>query len=159
MTSAESYITFNTSTRNSPESASALSARWKALSTSQTNLTTASKIPNVDKLPKIYLLRGDVDLSRYQLGNEGFEAAAKSGKVLVGNAEKFYRGAKGLGAGDEAIVREAAVKEGVARALGGNIENLKVLMKEVGMEIIGGLLGECWEEGLVTEAEVRGWGF
>lgn len=75
-----------------------LQSRWQALTTALNALTTASKIPSADNLPKIHLARGDVELLRFQLGQppNNFDSAAKNAGVLVKNAEKFYRGAKAL---------------------------------------------------------------
>ena len=99
---AEAFIAYNSSLRHYPYPEEAtkdvLQSRWQALSTALNALTTASKIPSADNLPKIHLARGDTELLRFQLGQPpaNFGAAAKNGIVLVKNSEKFYRGAKAL---------------------------------------------------------------
>lgn len=158
VSAAEAFIAYNTAMRNNADSATSLATLWKALSSAQDLLTKASKLPNVDKLAKIYLLRGDVDLLRYQLGNKGFEAAKKSQGVLCKNAEKFYRGAKGLAGDEKELVIEATVKEALAKGFGGEEEAVRSVVKEVGEKAARGLLVECWEEGLVGRETLEGWG-
>jgi hypothetical protein len=70
---AESLITFATSLRADDDynnydnpKPKFLSARFKALSTALERLTAASKLPDADNLVKIHLLRGDVEMWRYQ---------------------------------------------------------------------------------------------
>ena len=163
VSAAEALLSFNTAVaRNSNiPPPSVLSTRWKALSPAQDYLLKASTLPDVDKLAKIYLLRGDVDILRFQLGTgeAPLEIAKKSQTVLVKNAEKFYRGAKKLAAADEVeLVMEAGVKEGLAKAFGGDEGALRGVVKEVGEKVARGLLVECWEEGLVGREELEGWG-
>lgn len=76
---AESLITFATSLRaNNDQSGyenpkvEFLSARFKALTTALERLTAASKLPDVDNLAKIHLLRGDVEMWRYQVSRSPF---------------------------------------------------------------------------------------
>jgi hypothetical protein len=71
---AESLITFATSLRANDDQTNYespkpefLSARFKALTTALERLTAASKLPDVDNLVKIHLLRGDVEMWRYQV--------------------------------------------------------------------------------------------
>jgi hypothetical protein len=151
---AEALVAFNSSHRNSTDSTTSSPARWKALSTAQTYLTSATKLPNVSELAKIHLLRGDIDLWRYQLGNEGHEIAVKSQSVLVGNAGKFYRGAKALG-GEKSVTDEAAIKEGVAKWLGGDKEGLFEIIKIMGEIVVKEALVEYWQEGLISGEEME----
>lgn len=124
---AEALIAFNSSVRASPPTTAhelneSLSARWKALTTSLECLTAASKLPNASNLAKIHILRGDVELLRYQLGQEqpAYDVAAKNGQVLCKNAEKFYRGASALCEDKEEKI-EADVKEALAKAFLGDV--------------------------------------
>lgn len=50
----------------------------------------------MDNIVKIHIARGDVEILRYQLGQMeiAFKAAVDNGNVLLGNAGKFYIGAK-----------------------------------------------------------------
>ena len=71
---AESLIMFATSLRANNDQTDYenpkpefLSARFKALTTALERLTAASKLPDVDNLVKIHLLRGDVEMWRYQV--------------------------------------------------------------------------------------------
>jgi hypothetical protein len=152
VSSAETFIAFNLRVKSSAETQSAASLRWKLLSTAQDSLTKASKLPNVEKLSSIYLLRGDVDLLRYQLGVEGHELAGKSGAVLLKNAEKFYRGAKGL-AEEKELAVEGSIKEAVVKALTGDMTGLKEISKEMPMSIIHQQLEESVIEGLISREQ------
>jgi hypothetical protein len=103
-------------------------SRWKALTTALDALTAASKLNSaVEKgaytLAKIHLMRGDVELLRFQLGQgeQPYPVASKNAAVLLKNAGTYYRGAEAhagaVTAEEEA--REAGVKKVVVEALGG----------------------------------------
>ena len=119
MNNAEALVSFNTAIRNntptSPhELSESLPARWKALTAAIDCLTAASKLPTASNLAKIHVLRGDVELLRYQLGqgHQPYDVATKNSQVLCKNAEKFYRGAAALC--DEKEERLRSVREGGA---------------------------------------------
>jgi hypothetical protein len=149
---AEALVSFNTAIRNntptSPhELSDSLPARWKALTTAIDCLTGASKLPTASNLAKIHILRGDVELLRYQLGQEHppYDIATKNSHVLCKNAEKFYRGAAALC--DEKEERlEASVKEALAKGLGGDTGSIGELARQ---QDARGVLEEAIEEGLV----------
>lgn len=50
----------------------------------------------MDNIVKIHIARGDVEVLRFQLGQTeiAFKVAVDNGNVLLGNAGKFYIGAK-----------------------------------------------------------------
>lgn len=130
MNKAEALISFNSSVRANPPTSAhevneSLPARWKALTTALDCLTAASKLPTASNLAKIHILRGDVELLRYQLGQEEppYDIATKNSQVLCKNAEKFYRGASVLCEDKEEKV-EASVKEALAKAFGGDASRM-----------------------------------
>ncbi len=94
---AESLISFNAAVgrfvQNNQEN---LLLRWSALTNALKYFSTASKIPGVDNIAQIHIARGDVEVLRYQLGQMdiAFKPAADNGNVLLGNAGKFYTGAR-----------------------------------------------------------------
>lgn len=81
-------------------------------------------------------MRGDLELSRATLGKPplNLELAAKNQGVLLGNAEKYYRGSKALTAGGEMEENEeATVKEALVKALlGDEGKALEVVRKMIG---------------------------
>jgi hypothetical protein len=149
---AEALITFNSSVHSSPpslphESIDPLAARWKALTTALECLTAASKLPTASNLAKIHILRGDVELLRYQLGQDqpAYEVAAKNGQVLCKNAEKFYRGASAL-CEDKEERLEASVKEALAEAFLGDVSKIGDFAKQ---QEARSILESSIDEGLV----------
>jgi hypothetical protein len=156
---AEALLTYNTSLRlfAAPEDEAQIKelagARWQALSAALTSLTAASKLPSAENLPKIHLLRGDCEILRFQLSQAPFsyDAAVKNAATLLKNAEKFYRGAKGLAApaGEEKEGLEASVKEALAAALSGEMMGIREVVKVVGSERVRTVLEEGVEEGIV----------
>lgn len=152
MNKAEALVSFNTSVRTNPpdfpqELNESLPARWKELTTALNCLTKASKLPSASNLAKIHILRGDVELLRYQLGQDHppYDIAAKNSPVLRKNAEKFYRGAAALcEEKDEKL--EASVKEALAKAFGGDLGSIKELAQQ---QAARGLLEEAIDDGLV----------
>jgi hypothetical protein len=105
-----------------------------------------SKLPTADNLPKIHLLRGDVELLRFQLGIQGYEPAIKGGSVLVSNAEKFYRGSRTLAREVDTLVLEAGIKEALAIAMAGDSHKLR----EENSSAARGILEEAIEDSIVT---------
>ncbi|KAM3070473.1 hypothetical protein ACMFMG_010296 [Clarireedia jacksonii] len=153
---AEAFIAYNSSLRmnfDAVQSREVSTSRWKVLTAALDSLTKASKLPAADNLPKIHLLRGDVELLRLQLGQppSNYDIAVKNGAVLAKNAEKFYRGAGTLarneGAKKEA--EEAAVKEALAVGLSGETQKLVELVK-MQTEVVRGVLEDAVDDGLVS---------
>ena len=165
---AEALLAFNSSVRVNGGGSADLDARWKALTSALENLTAATKIPDVENVANIHMLRGDVELLRWQLGrddgNAGYEVARKNAGTLVRNAEKFYRGAKvsaQMREGMGIVGREAGIKEVLAADLGkeeGLGVGLKELVKGEGGAAAREVLEDAVDEGLVTVQQVRGMG-
>ncbi|CZT05553.1 uncharacterized protein RAG0_11588 [Rhynchosporium agropyri] len=160
---AEALIAFNSSTRilttTDPKvnSRDTLAARWSSLSKALKHLTAASEIPEVDNIVKIHIARGDVEVSRFQLGQTDivFDPARDNSEVLLKNAGKFYVGAKNLastlGWEDEGI--EAAFKQALVKGLLGDGNELKVGLHEAQKGTA--LLVELLEDGLVTREQLH----
>ncbi|KAH8747710.1 hypothetical protein BGZ57DRAFT_916578 [Hyaloscypha finlandica] len=135
---------------------------WEALSTALASLTTASKLPDVENLAAVHVLRGDVEMLRYQMGQRGFAAAKQSAQVLLKNAEVFYRGAKNVAraAGEDGVEREGAVKEGLVKGLRGDGVGMQTLF--AGMlqgDVKEKVVSEAVEDGVVTREQLLGLGF
>ena len=135
---------------------------WEALSTALANLTTASKLPDVENLAAVHVLRGDVEMLRYQIGQRGFAAAKQSAQVLLKNAEVFYRGGKNVAraAGEDGVEREGAVKEALVKGLRGDGEGMQTLF--AGMlqgDVVEKVVSEAVEDGVVTREQLQGLGF
>lgn len=154
---AEALLSFNSTVRtHPPPSPDPLPSRWSALTTALSCLATAAKLPAASHLSKIHLLRGDLELHRYQLGccHPPFPTAAANGPVLLKNAEKFYRGAAALASDGKERV-EASVKEELVRAFrgeGGKIGEL------AGEREARSVLEEALEEGLIAAEQLQGLG-
>jgi tetratricopeptide (TPR) repeat protein len=150
---------------NTPDTAS--QARWTALTSALEALTAASKLPPTaatgqNNLAAIHLLRGDVELLRYQLGQvpvAAVPAAVKSAPTLLKNAATYYRGAekeaeaaKTRHEEDIEEWREAIVKSALVEAMGGSGDRLKALVNGADVEKAEQarrLLQEAVEAGLV----------
>lgn len=124
-----------------------MGARWKELSAALDCLTKASKLPSASNLAKIHILRGDVELLRYQLGQDHppYDVAAKNSPVLCKNAEKFYRGAAAL-CEEKSEKLEAGVKEALAKAFGGDLESIRQWAQQ---QSVRSLLEDAIDDGLV----------
>lgn len=153
---AEAFIAYNTAMRTNFEAAQSpdvSASRWKVLSAALNNLTKASKLPAADNLPKIHLVRGDVELLRFQLGQapSNYDIASKNGAILVKNAEKFYRGAAALARSDGSRKEqgEAEVKEALALSLSGEPSKLLETVKSQ-PELVRGILEDGIDDGLVS---------
>ncbi|ESZ95136.1 hypothetical protein SBOR_4503 [Sclerotinia borealis F-4128] len=153
---AEAFISYNASLRlnyKAAQSPEVSASRWKVLSAALDNLTKASKLPSADNLPKIHILRGDVELLRVQLGQppSNYDVAFKNGTVLAKNAEKFYRGA-GVLARNEGLNKElgdAGVKEALAMSLYGEKAKLFECIK-LQPDVVRGVLEDALDDGLVS---------
>lgn len=158
---ADALFALNTSLRlSSTAAATTGTLRWTALTNALQCLTAASKLDNdASHGAKIHLARGDAELLRRMLGQApvGFAPARQNEKTLLKNAGKYYRGAVSvaLAEGLRELASEGEVKSVLAGWLGGE-----------GTGTLGGkdvrgvteVLEEAWEEGLVGEEEVRGFG-
>lgn len=81
-------------------------------------------------------MRGDLELLRAALGRPplNLELAGKNWGVLLGNAEKYYRGAKVLTAAGGEMQEEneeATVKEALAKGLLGDEKGLEMARKSI----------------------------
>ncbi|KAF5873492.1 uncharacterized protein Bfra_004953 [Botrytis fragariae] len=153
---AEAFISYNSSLRLNHEAAQSpevSASRWKVLTAALDNLTKASKLPSAENLPKIHILRGDVDLLRFQLGQppSNYEVSFKNGAVLTKNAEKFYRGAGNFAKveGLRKELEEAEVKEALAMSLYGEQDKLLRCVK-LQPEVVRNVLEDAIDDGLVS---------
>ncbi|TGO34105.1 hypothetical protein BHYA_0212g00090 [Botrytis hyacinthi] len=153
---AEAFISYNSSLRLNHEAAQspeASASRWKVLTAALDNLTRASKLPSAENLPKIHILRGDVDLLRFQLGQppSNYEVSFKNGAVLTKNAEKFYRGAGNFAKveGLRKELEEAEVKEALALSLYGEQDKLLRCVK-LQPEVVRNILEDAIDDGLIS---------
>lgn len=153
---AEAFISYNSSLRLNHETAQspeASASRWKVLTAALDNLTKASKLPSAENLPKIHILRGDVDLLRFQLGQppSNYEVSFKNGAVLTKNAEKFYRGAGNFAKveGLRKELEEAEVKEALAMSLYGEQDKL---LRRVKLQpgVVRNILEDAIDDGLIS---------
>lgn len=156
-----------TETANDPsQTATATAAmRWKAYTSALESLTLASKITTPSdrhNVATLHGLRGDVELKRYRLGQEGnaYEVARKNAGTLLKNAATYYRGAEACARadGDEEGVREGVVKQALVAALGGDEGRLQELVKSEA-EMTRRMLEDAVEEGLVEGEWLVGEGF
>lgn len=153
---AEAFIACNSSLRQNYEaviSPEISASRWKVLTAAIDSLTKASKLPSVDNVPKIHILRGDVDLLRYQLGQppSNYDVAFKNKEVLAKNAEKFYRGAGNFAKAEglRKELEEAEVKEALALSLYGEKEKLFRYAK-LRPEFVRDILEDAFDDGIIS---------
>ncbi|CAL3964998.1 unnamed protein product [Diplocarpon coronariae] len=153
---AEALMTFNTTVRFVSNDPKTLDYRWTALSVALKHLTSASKINGADNLAKIHIARGDVEISRFQLGQSGWahKSAVDNRDTLLRNAGKFYVGAKGLAAanGWKEEGFEATLKSYVVQGLLGDGAALKAALE--GTAKSQNLLADMVDEGLVTTEQL-----
>lgn len=156
---ADALGTCSISVRLSPEgnTVEAGTIRWTILSQALQDLTAISKFPDDVNMGQINLLRGDMELMRslLSLPPVNLDVAVKNFRVLVKNAEKYYRGAKGLTAaeGPPSVDNvEATVKEALAKALSGDSASLSQARNE--FPTAEGILAEAVEEGLFTPDQI-----
>jgi hypothetical protein len=131
---------------------------WSSLSTALSNLTLASQLPDVSNLAAVHVLRGDVEMLRYQMGVQGWDISQKSADVLLKNAEVFYRGGKNVAsaAGEEGVEREGRVKEAVVKGVRRDGVGMWGLLG--GVEGLERIVGEAVEDGVVTAGQLQGLG-
>jgi hypothetical protein len=163
---ADSEITFSTSVQASlQENLHAQSEdlyqintiSWKHLTMALNDLAAASKLPEVQNLPRIHLRRGDCELLRYRLSEEpaSYDVAVKSASTLIKNAEVYYRGsarlARNEGAADEE--REASVKEVVAASIASKSGKVSELANSQ-MGAVTEVIGDMRDEGLLSNESI-----
>ncbi|KAI6246405.1 hypothetical protein HI914_05334 [Erysiphe necator] len=162
---AESLIAYNKALHlHVPETTyQILVTRWKALTKAQEYLTSSSKISSYENLEKIHLTRGDVELLRFQLGQEeiSLDIARENSLILLKNAEKYYRGsskiAKNIGA--DTIILEANIKEGLAIALTGDLLKIKELNLDLNHNLTKSIFQDVVEDGIVTIDQLKKLGY
>lgn len=142
-----------------PDLAQLNELRWKHITRALDDLTTASKIPNAEHLPRIHLRRGDCELLRYQLGREpdSHPIAAKSAATLIKNAEVYYRGAAALArnAGKEEEAQEGLIKEAVVASIAGSNSKLQEFSR-TDEKAVTEIVEDMREEGLLLGNDIQG---
>jgi hypothetical protein len=130
---------------------------WSALSTALSNLTLASKLPDVENLAAVHVLRGDVEMLRYQMGVQGWDISQKSAEVLVKNAEVFYRGGKNvaMAAGEGGVEREGRVKEALVKGIRGDGEGMRGLLGGMVHVDVEKIVGDAVEDGVLTAGQLQ----
>ncbi|KAL8905769.1 MAG: hypothetical protein Q9207_002438 [Kuettlingeria erythrocarpa] len=130
--------------------------RWKHLTKALDSLTAASKLPGVEHLPRIHLLRGDCEMHRRSLGAAppAYEFALKSASTLLKNAEVFYRGAARSAEAENEFEeeREASTKEAIVAGLLGDLSKLKEQAR------VQEVVKDMSEEGLLLANDLRSLG-
>jgi hypothetical protein len=130
---------------------------WKHLTMALNDLAAASKLPEVQNLPRIHLRRGDCELLRYRLSEEpaSYDVAVKSAATLIKNAEVYYRGsarlARNEGAADEE--REASVKEVVAASIASKSGKVSELANSQ-MGAVTEVIEDMRDEGLLSNESI-----
>lgn len=161
---AEALIAFNSSVSDAallqqPDTvAQSTTLRWQSLSSALDSLSAASKLPQAENLPKIHIARGDVEISRWQLGRPPWNYAASSGNAatLLKNAQTYYRGAAALAQRGGAASEEtdASAKEAIALALAGDRSKMDPLVGKSKGSMVA-VAEEMIEEGLVTATDME----
>lgn len=136
---------------------SSLSVRWQSLSAALDALTTASKLPDADNLPKIHLARGDVEMHRWRLGTAPWNhaMAQQSSALLLRNAQTYYRGAAALARRDGAAneERDGTCKEAIAAAVEGQKAKLNQL-KATAPEHLIAVATDMVEDGMMEGTDM-----
>ena len=125
---------------------------WRYLTKALTDLTTATKLPEVVNLPKIHIRRGDCELMRYRLGEvpSSYPQAAQNAALLLKNAETYYRGAAKLAQVEKSHQEEseAMVKEAVANCLNAGGTKISELLRRDKARVQA-VIDEMIDEGLL----------
>jgi len=163
---ADSEITFSTSVQASlQENLHAQSEdlyqintiSWKHLTMALNDLAAASKLPEVQNLPRIHLRRGDCELLRYRLSEEpaSYDVAVKSASTLIKNAEVYYRGSARLARNEGAVdeEREASVKEVVAASIASKSGKVSELANSQ-MGAVTEVIEDMRDEGLLSNESI-----
>ncbi|OJJ44873.1 hypothetical protein ASPZODRAFT_144206 [Penicilliopsis zonata CBS 506.65] len=154
----EALASFNTAVADLPPAhdadalSNSLALRWQALSLALDALTAATKLPDVENLPKIHIGRGDAELGRWRLGAEpwNYSMAKENAAVLLKNAQTYYRGAAALARRDGAVEeeKEGTCKEAIAAALGQDTAKLEQLKMGAPQEL-SAVAEDMIDDGLV----------
>lgn len=160
---ADALISLNQALNDIPPSEddeateNAMAVRWKSLSTALDALTTATKLPDADNLPKIHLGRGDAEMHRWRLGRAPWNhpMAKQNSAMLLRNAQTYYRGAAALarreGAAEEE--RDGTCKEAIAAAIEGQTTKLDQLKTTVLQQVVA-VAQDMVEDGMVDGREL-----
>lgn len=161
---ADAFILFNSAVADLPPShdpeafRKSLALRWQSLSTALDALTTASKLPDAENLPKIHLARGDTEMNRWRLGMAPWEyaMAQQHASLLLRNAQTYYRGAAALARRDGAAeeTRDGTCKEAFAAALDGQKEKLANLKTAAPKELLV-VAEDMIDDGLAAPVELE----
>ena len=162
---ADAELAFTASVQNAlqhvqaTELAQISSICWKHITKALDSLTTASKLPNAQNLPRIHLRRGDCELLRLHLGDapQNYDLAIKSAPILLKNAEVYFRGAAILAkkdAGTEEEQKEAEVKQSIVAGLAGDTEKLSLLVR-TGRDLVESIAEEMRDDGLLGEESLK----
>ncbi|KAF8853654.1 hypothetical protein BDZ45DRAFT_677539 [Acephala macrosclerotiorum] len=132
--------------------------RWVALGKAQQYFAAASKLSESQHKEKIYALRGDVEMLRFQLGRAGHGDAKKSTAVLLKNAKIFYNGAKKMADNDgvKDVAFDTYVKLCVIEAFAGDAAELK--NAEEAHEEFKKVIAEAVSDGVVTSSQLADFG-
>lgn len=157
---ADAYLAFSASIQSPlqqaypTETSPIATICWKHITKALDGLTTASKLPGAQNLPRIHLRRGDCELLRLRLGELplAYDHAIKSAPTLLKNAKVYFRGAATFAKSENAVEErfEAEVKEAVAAMLGGDRAMLSSLVK-LRQQSVEVSLGDMRDEGLLGE--------
>ena len=162
---AEALINFVTSTcvivniasLSIAEAAERKEMYWKCLTNALGDLTKATKIPDASNLAKTHLRRGDCEVLRYRLGESPvpYEQAAQNTKLLLKNAETYYRGAAKLAEVEMAVAEqsEALIKEAVASGLNEDGRKFSVWLARDRIKVAS-VVEEMREENLLSDHHV-----
>ncbi|KAL1992469.1 hypothetical protein VTN49DRAFT_4501 [Thermomyces lanuginosus] len=161
---AEALSAFNAAIAEAPQVSNAeemarlISLRWQALTSALEALTAASKLNDADNLAKIHLLRGDTEMSRWQLGRKpcNYPVAQQNAGTLLRNAQTYYRGAAGIARRDGAPEeeREGVCKEALAAAIAGDSSKLEPLKQTAAQDLIA-VAEDMVEDGLVQATDLQ----
>ncbi|MCJ1251203.1 hypothetical protein MMC30_008434 [Trapelia coarctata] len=125
---------------------------WRYLTRALTDLTAATKLPDVVNLPKIHIRRGDCELMRFRLGEAPtlYKQAAQNAALLLKNAETYYRGAVKLAQVEKSQQEEweAMVKEAVVNGLNGGGRKISELLRRDRARVQA-VIEEMTDEGLL----------
>jgi len=157
---ADAFITFVLSTHSAMTSAflsdydlaELTDLHWRYLTKALTDLTAATKLPDVVNLPKIHIRRGDCELMRYRIGEapSSYPQASHNATLLLKNAETYYRGAAKLAQIEKSQQEEseAMVKEAVVNGLNGGGTKIAELLRRDKARVQA-MIEEMTDEGLL----------
>ncbi|CAG8117876.1 unnamed protein product [Penicillium olsonii] len=160
---AEALVSLNQALSDIPPSdddetsQSAITLRWKSLSTALDSLTAASKHSDASNVPKIHIGRGDAEMHRWRLGRAPWNhnMAKQGGATLLRNAQTYYRGGAALARRDGAAEEEfeGTCKEAIAAAIDGQNTKLQQL-KATNLQQVIAVAQDMVEDGMVDGMEL-----